>query len=184
MIPKPSRPVLLLAFANDRENFLSELSTEADKLNKALARLETDGGVQIVTRYRATAKDILEVFQSNLYRDRIAIFHYGGHANGYALLLEGADGQPKAADAGGLAAFLAQQQGLQLVFLNGCSTAAQTQGLLDAGVPAAVTTSQAIDDKVAVDFSVSFYTELAAYKSLQEAFDTAAGAMAFSHGRH
>jgi hypothetical protein len=50
------------------------------------------------------------------------------------LLLESAAGQTATADAGGLAAFLGQQQRLQLVFLNGCSTQQQTQGLLDANI--------------------------------------------------
>ena len=85
-------------------------------------------------RTNSTAGDIFKVFQDPKYRNRIAIFHYGGHANGYQLLLESASGQSAAADAGGLAAFLAQQQGLQLVFLNGCSTQQQTQGLLDANI--------------------------------------------------
>jgi hypothetical protein len=68
-----------------------------------------------------------------------------------------AEGQSAAADAGGLAAFLGQQRGLQLVFLNGCSTQQQTQGLLDANVSAVISTSRAIDDRVATDFSCQFY---------------------------
>ena len=58
---------------------------------------------------------------------RIAVLHYGGHANRYQLLLESAAGHAVAPDAGGLAAFLAQQRGLQLVVLNGCSTQPQTE---------------------------------------------------------
>ena len=57
----------------------------------------------------------------------------------------------------GLAAFRAQQQGLQLVFLNGCATQPQTDGLLDANVSMVISTSRAIDDQVATDFSCQFY---------------------------
>ena len=60
-----------------------------------------------------------------------------------------AGGESAAADAGGLAAFLGQQDGLLLVFLNGCSTQQQTQGLLDANVSAVISTSRVIDDQVA-----------------------------------
>ena len=59
---------------------------------------------------------IIQAFQR--YRDRVAIFHYGGHANGYQLLLESAAGGSVAADSASFAAFLAEQSGLQLVFLN------------------------------------------------------------------
>ena len=45
------------------------------------------------------------------------------------------------ADAAGLAAFLGQQRGLQLVFLNGCSTQAQVKGLLEAGVGVVIATA-------------------------------------------
>ncbi|MEZ4471740.1 MAG: hypothetical protein R3F60_13265 [bacterium] len=44
---------------------------------------------------------------------------------------------------------LSSQPGLQLVFLNGCSTEAQVRRLLDLGVPAVIATNRAIDDGVA-----------------------------------
>ncbi|MCB0185689.1 MAG: CHAT domain-containing protein, partial [Caldilineaceae bacterium] len=92
---------------------------------------------------------------------RIALWHYAGHANGYQLLLEDDQGQRALADAGGLADFLAQQRGLELVFLNGCSTQPQVQGLLDAGISAVIATAQAIDDAVATRFAECFYQSLA-----------------------
>ena len=51
----------------------------------------------------ATADDILGTFQDERYRGRVAIFHYAGHAESYELLLQGANGKPAVADAGGLA---------------------------------------------------------------------------------
>lgn len=47
----------------------------------------------MVVRTNCTAEDIFKVFQDPQYRKRITIFHNGGHANGYQLLLESASGQ-------------------------------------------------------------------------------------------
>ena len=126
-------------------------------------------------RTNATLDEILEVFRD--YRNRIAVFHYGGHANGYELLLESATGYAAVAGAGGLATFLSQQTGLQLVFLNGCSTQAQVQGLLNVGIPVVIATSQAIDDQTATEFADQFYRGLATGAKLQSAFKEAEGAV-------
>lgn len=67
----------------------------------------------------------------------------------------------------GLASFLGQQTGLELVFLNGCATQNQAQGLLDANVSTVIATSQAIDDRVAAEFASRFYRSLAGGASIQ-----------------
>jgi hypothetical protein len=64
--------------------------------------------------------DILDVFQDENDKDRIAIFHYGGHADGYKLLLETAAGARSFAHKEGLASFFARQNSLRLIlFLPG-----------------------------------------------------------------
>ena len=164
MPEKIRKPVILLAFANDRDdtvNYLRNLPEEARQIREPLQRARRDGLCELVELANATADDIFRVFQDPEYRDRIAVFHYGGHANGYQLLLESASGSPHAADAGGLAAFFGQQRGLELVFLNGCSTQQQVQGLLYANVSVVIATSRAIEDQVAMQFSKLFYQGLA-----------------------
>ena len=93
-----------------------------------------------MVQQNVTVDVILDVFQDARYRNRIAIFHFGGHADGYRLLLEAADGKPAAADAGGLATFLASNAGCSW----SSSTAAPPRGrcsdLLDAGVLAVIAT--------------------------------------------
>lgn len=173
------KPVIFLAFANDRDDtvgYLRNLPDEARRLREMLERAEQAGLCEVVVRPNSTAGDIFKVFQDPKYRNRIAIFHYGGHANGYQLLLESSTGESAAADAGGLAAFLAQQRGLQLVFLNGCSTQQQTDGLLDANVSAVISTSRAIDDAVATDFSCHFYRGLAGGATIRTAYNEAEAA--------
>ena len=154
------KPVILLTFANDRlegASYLRNLPEEARRLRAAIEPAEAAGLCELVVRQNATAADILDVLQDRRYRDRVAVFHYGGHADGYRLLLESATGRIEAADAAGLAAFLGRQLGLRLVFLNGCSTEAQAHGLLEAGVASVVVTSQAIEDASAVEFAARFY---------------------------
>jgi hypothetical protein len=143
MPQKDNLPVIFLAFANEIgqkeiQGYLRELPKEVRHLREILEQAERDDLCELVIRTNATSQDIFSVFQSAEYRDRIAIFHYGGHANDYQLMLESADGEAHAADAGGLAAFFGQQKGLELVFLNGCSTQKQARGLLDANVSAVI----------------------------------------------
>jgi len=178
-------PVILLAFANDREEtvgYLRNLPDEARRLRDVLEGAAQQGLCEVVVRSNSTADDIFKVFQDPTYRNRIAILHYGGHANGYQLLLESAAGQAAAADADGLAAFLAQQQGLQLVVLNGCSTQKQTQGLLDANISAVISTSRSIDDQVATDFAYQFYRGLAGGANVQTAYSEAEAAVQTTKG--
>jgi hypothetical protein len=181
------RPVIFLAFANDRgeganARYLRNLAAEARRLRHALDRAERAGLCELVTRQNATAADVLDLFQDARYRDRVVVFHYGGHADGYRLLLESAEGQPMAADAGGLAAFLGRQRGLSLVFLNACSTGAQVKGLLDMGVPVVVATAQAIEDEAAVEFSDRFYAAIDSGATLRRAFEEASAAVTVTGG--
>jgi WD40 repeat protein len=185
LITEHSKPVVFLAFANardDRVPYLRNLPQEARWLRLALRRAERAGLCQLVERNNATLEDILDVFQDPEYRNRIAVFHYGGHANGYQLLLESASGHSAVVDAGGLAAFLSQQRGLQLVFLNACSTEPQVEELLDAGVAAVLVTWRAVDDEVAKEFAGRFYVGLAGGAELQTAYKEAEGAIRARYG--
>ena len=174
------KPVIFLAFANDREGrgrYLRNLPEEARRLRAELAGAERAGLCELVVRQSATLEELFAVFQGAEHRDRVAVFHYGGHANGYALLLEGADGGVESAHAAGLAQLLGAQRGLRLVFLNGCATEPQAQGLLDAGVAAVLVTSQAIHDAIALDFAGHFYAGLGGGASIERAYAEAKAAV-------
>lgn len=179
------KPVIFLAFANDRddrEHYLRNLPVE---LRAIRAELESNRDLQLwdlVERPNATAAEVVDVFQRPDYRDHVAIFHYGGHASSYALQLESAVGEVFAADADSLAAFFGQQRGLQLVFLNGCATYGQVQKLLDANVSAVIATTRSIEDKAATTFASRFYRGLASGASVQVAFDEASAATRLEAG--
>ena len=120
-------PVIFLGFANDKQTahgFLRNLTRERNALRVALEGVaqRADPICEVVVESDLSVERIFDIFQDNRYRDRIAIFHYGGHSESYSLLLEDAHGVKAEAGATGLVPFLGSQRNLQLVFLNGCST--------------------------------------------------------------
>lgn len=167
------KPVIFLAFANDKEDnarYLRNLPKELDGLRKALAPAVQAGLCEVVERASATIEQMLDTFQEARYKDRIAIFHYGGHADGYQLLLEQLDGSHGVAHGSGLVSFFAKQKGLKLVFFNGCSTQQQTLEMVEAGVPAVIGTSSAIGDDIATNLSIRFYNGIANGLSIDKAW--------------
>jgi hypothetical protein len=178
----PDLPVIVLAFANDQDGhrYLRDLPEELRQIQTILEASEGKGLCKLVVRPNAGLDQIFETFTE--HRDRVAVFHYGGHAGGDRLLLEATGTQGAVAHAEGLATFLGQRRNLQLVFLNGCSTRAQAAGLLDAGVGAVIATARDIEDTVARDFSVSFYTELTSGATLRAAYEAARGRVRAARG--
>ncbi len=166
-------PIIVLAFANEQSGgqYLRDLPRELRMLRQILEEAERNGLCELKELSNATLDEIIDVF--NRHRDQVAVLHYGGHADSGQLLLESNTGIAAAAHAAGLAAFLGHSRGLQLVFLNGCSTRAQAARLLDAGVASVITTARSIDDEVARKFAVAFYTQLSSGQPLRAAFDLA-----------
>ncbi|MCB0126472.1 MAG: hypothetical protein KDE58_29650, partial [Caldilineaceae bacterium] len=79
-----ARPIIFLAFANDRSDgigYLRNLPDEARRIHAALEPARAAGLCEVVVRQNATLADILAVFQHADYRHRIALWHYAGHAN-------------------------------------------------------------------------------------------------------
>ena len=79
------KPIIFLAFANDKQDNARYLRNLANEL-RGLEVIFQDKPCDLVIKTSATIEDIFDVFRRN--QDKIAIFHYGGHADGYHLLLE------------------------------------------------------------------------------------------------
>jgi hypothetical protein len=170
-------PVVFFAFANNRaveKDFLRNLAEEVRRVREALNKARREGRCEVLVRENVTADEVWKVFLDDEFSGRIAVFHFAGHAGGKEILLETREGAAAEVHATGLAGFLGLQKGLEVVFLNGCSTRPQVQALLAAGVPAVVATSRAIDDKMATEFSARFYQSLAVEAPLGAAFEQAA----------
>jgi WD40 repeat protein len=185
MSADPTRPVIFLAFARfniEGYDELRRLPEEARRLRQTFAPAEKAGLCEVIIRENVTLDDLLDVFQDPRRRSRIAVFHFSGHGDDYKLLLEDAERRPLDLDAGGLAAFLAAQPGLQLVFLNACSTLPQVEALHQAHIPAVVATADWIEDEEAFAFCVRFYGGLAAGLTLAECLDLAAAQLQMPGG--
>ncbi|MEM6805816.1 MAG: CHAT domain-containing protein [Bacteroidota bacterium] len=162
----PKVPVLVLAFANDREGtFLRSIAEEHRSIKAALAPLVDKNLIQVEELPNAKAEDIFEAFRKN--KDRVVAFHYGGHADDLELMLSSAEG---GLDVEAFGDYLAQQKGMKLVFMNACSTLAQKEALQKAGIPNIILTHSLINDAAAQAFSRSFYQNLASGREVQRAF--------------
>ncbi|UCH97769.1 MAG: CHAT domain-containing protein, partial [Candidatus Aminicenantes bacterium] len=167
------KPVVFLAFANDRVRegaYLRNLPEELRCIRDALSEAVKAGICELVERANASLEDIMDVFQDRTYKDRIAIFHYGGHADSYKLLLESRYGGPSSAYKEGLAPFLGGQNSLKLVFLNACSTQQHALELNRAGIPLVIATSQDIFDSTALRLADRFYNGMGNGLSFERAW--------------
>ena len=169
------RPVVILTFANQQDAYLAKLKTESQRLNELLSGLHDRALIEVYREEAATVDNLASALLR--FRERIAVFHYAGHAEGERLHFEGGGGY-----AGGLAEQLAQLPNLRLVFLNGCSTQGQVNYLLKLGVKAVIATAVPIDDGRAVEFAGFFYMSFAYHNSLEEAFRFAVGSMRSRYG--
>lgn len=168
-------PVFFLAFANDQDRHLPLLDQERKEVTQHLLPLENDQYLQLLTESAATINDIISLVTQ--VKDRLAIFHYAGHADSNQLFLT-----DQAANSDGLADLLGTQTNLKLVFLNGCSTGEQVERLLQNGVPAVIATSVPVGDTAAKEFANAFYKALATQHTIKEAFDIAASRQKMANG--
>lgn len=168
-------PYLLFAYANDQErgpDFLRELPRERKAVKAALDLAEQMGLCQRAFIDDASAGDIITAFQQ--HEGQVTLFHYGGHAGSFDLLLQTDSGSGNQVAGGeGLVSFLGRQRGLQLVVLNGCHTYELATALTKAGVPVVIGTDRAVDDEVATLWASRFHRGLSVGLSIRRAFDDA-----------
>lgn len=172
-----TKPIIFLAYANDQQNkanYLRGLSQEQRGIRLALQGIEKAGLIEIVERVNVALSDIIDVFTDSRYQNRIAIFHYAGHADSYVLMLENAAGTGnELANIAGFSSFLGRQAGLELVFLNACSTQEQANLLLNKGVKNVIATSSKIKDTVATQFSTRFYKGIGNHQVITQSYQDA-----------
>ncbi|MCA9538520.1 MAG: formylglycine-generating enzyme family protein [Myxococcales bacterium] len=164
-------PVILLAFANDRvgDGYLRDLVREQREIERALS--SAGERVKVVVAGHVRLDDLYDLIAK--YNDDIVIFHYGGHAQPDALLLEDDAGHAVAANATGVAERLGQLPALALVFLNGCTTGPQVQAMQAHCAVPIIATDVAIRDGVACDFAYRFYDDLSRGRSIAAAYASA-----------
>jgi len=165
------KAVIVLAYSNDHDAYLDMVVRERKNVYNQLRPYDDKDYVKVEKAEHASIDDFFQIFQR--YKDQIVIFHYGGHASGSHLQLEGNAGAVESANAEGLAAMIGAQKNLQLVFLNGCATQGQVENLLANGVKSVIATSVAINDTKATEFAEQFYRALAGQNTINNAFESA-----------
>jgi WD40 repeat protein len=166
---KPS--VVFLAFANDSRAFLPALKEESEEIYTTLLPVEENKKSIVVRREESVENNDINYYLGR-YRDRLAIFHYAGHAESKILAFEDKEG-----NADGLANLLGLQKHLKVVFLNACSTKEQAFLYIRAGVKAVIATSLPVVDSHAKLFSTTFYQYLASDHTIEEAYIAAIGVL-------
>ncbi|GAB3019093.1 hypothetical protein GCM10027185_15220 [Spirosoma pulveris] len=157
-------PVLLFAYANDKDEQLPALELEKKAIAASLNPLKRANLINFEDNHQTTES----LADALLKNQRVCVFHFAGHANSRQLLFE-----DQRADIKGIVPMLKLQKQLFLVVLNGCSTASQVKRLLDIGIPAVVATRRPVNDRLAQEFAQNFYASLAESKTLTEAFEFA-----------
>lgn len=166
---KPS--VVFLAFANDSRAFLPSLKEESEEIYTTLLPIEENQKSIVVRREESVENNDINYYLGR-YRDRLAIFHYAGHAESQVLAFEDNEG-----NADGLANLLGLQKHLKVVFLNACSTKEQAFLYIRAGVKAVIATSLPVVDAHAKLFSITFYQYLANNHTIEESYIAAIGVL-------
>ena len=166
------RPVIILSFSSaGGEEHLPMINRERKNVYRTLRRHNDKGLIQVEKEASTSIEDIFELFRH--YDNRIAIFHFGGHAGDKFLQMEDADNDKQLANSKGLAQLIGRQENLKLVFLNGCATKGQVDLLLAQGVDAVIATSVPVADQMATEFAEQFYRSLASHTTIQRAYDDA-----------
>lgn len=159
-------PIIFVVFANPDQDL--RLSKEEYAIRRALKEAERQGLCKLEIRINAGRQEIFEVFLNPAFQNRIAVFHYAGHATYEELFL-----QEEKTYAEPLIRFLARQDSLQLVFLNACFTLIQAKKLNTEGVPVVIATLNAVDDLDAAEVANIFYQSLGKGATIHESFNNA-----------
>lgn len=161
---------LYFAFANASASPLPNLTKEDTTLTQLLEPLAARNYFRLVHDSFVT----LESLANNIdnCKDNLVLFHFGGHASPEHLELLDTTASGK-----GIAALLGECPRLKLVVLNGCATVKHIQALQKLRIPLIIATHTPIPDLNATQFAISFYQSLAAFNTVEEAFNKARGFM-------
>ncbi len=163
---------VLVMISSPRDHPALDVDAEWDKMQGALADLETRGLVT-VTRLPTAS---LSALQQQLRRERYHIFHFIGHGGFDAqtqdgvLLLEDENGLSRPVSGNHLGAILHNHRTLRLALLNACEGARTATGdpfagvaqqLVRQNIPAVIAMQFEISDDAAITLAHEFYAALA-----------------------
>ena len=156
----------LLIFSYDLTNPLFKLGSELNAVQSNLQHRKCTA----VPKWQCGPEHLREFFDT--YQAEVGILHFAGHAIEGHLQLNDTFEVMRMSFVEALAKRICQFGGLQLVFLNGCSTTGQAKAFLDNGVLAVISTRYPLKDRYGLKFARMFYNEFCKKKkTLRNAFD-------------
>ena len=171
---KIERPLRILAMVSSPSGVVElDVDREIENIDRALARLQAEGAVDITWLEEATLDELQRCLLGGPYH----VFHYIGHGEyddeqeDGVLLLEDERGRPDPVSGANLGATLANHTSLRLATLNSCEGgrtagddpfAGVATSLVQCQIPAVIAMQFEITDRVASTFSKWLYESLAA----------------------
>ena len=179
-------PVIFLACANSYKagRRLSYLVKERRRIASIFALEEEKGHVQILQEGNTSKDFFFDELRQRRYKNRIAIIHFAGHADGSTLRFESEEGQEEVMEVSTLSDFLRTIKGLHLVFLNGCGTQPIVKNLLSNGIPVVIATETKVQDEQAARVAEEFYQGIAGGYSIEDSFTQAKAIAKSEFGFH
>lgn len=171
---KVALPLRILAVISSPHGSAAlDVEGERRKLGEAVGSLQARGMVELSWLERATMAELDRVIGAP---DEVHVLHYIGHGaydertESGLLILEDADGRPRAVTGEELSSLLIDERSLRLAVLNSCEGARTSHAdpfsgvassLVRCGIEAVVGMQFEITDKAAIAFSERLYTTLA-----------------------
>lgn len=164
-----SNPVFIFATANDQgERHLRNLSREIHLIRNEFENSHYAKKLKFYPIQNATISDIIDAFQK--FEGDVVLFHFAGHGINNSIAVENYEGVGYEINNSEFKEFIVRQKNLKLVFLNACSTYAQSLELLESGLPVVISTRDLIGDEAAVHIAHRFYTGLCRGLDLDKAW--------------
>ncbi len=167
------KPIILFAFANDRNDYsknLRNLPKELDTIENVLKTAEKQDLCEIEILYNTNFKKLLDLTQDSRYRDHLAMLHFGGHGDKDLLVLENEEGGQDFIEADALVGLLSMRKNLQFVFLNACNTQEIALKFATKGISAVGTKGKIYDDEMLLALVYRFYHAIGEQMTIQGAW--------------
>ena len=171
---EPKKIVIASANVYNQVEYLPLLNQERRAIIDTLRFLEDRYIVHIEKETNLTYGELFNLFNGRHKEKKPKLLHYCGHSSKWALELEQVSGDNKSLLKDEFRTFLSHQTGLEVIFLNSCSSEAIGEDILLVGsIKAVIQTTRKIGDGEGVTFAKKFYQGLRSGKSLLVAFNQA-----------
>jgi hypothetical protein len=169
----PVKTILILA-ANPKGSVPLRLDEEVREIKAGLQRSRHRD--QFVVQYESAARP--RDVQRAMLSHKPQVVHFCGHGQGEkGLVLEDETGNPKLVSTEAIASlFELFSDQVECVLLNACYSDVQA-GAIAQHIPSVIGMNQAIGDRAAIEFAVSFYDALGAGEAIEFAFRLGCNAM-------